>query len=49
MYTIIKQLHFPKMYIYKNAVDFVVTNKMTNNTKLNLKRFEKKKNQFMVE
>lgn len=30
------------MYIYKNAVDFVVTHKMTNNTKLNLKRFEKK-------
>lgn len=31
------------MYIYKNAVDFVVMHKMTNNTKLNLKRFEKKK------
>lgn len=34
------------MYIYKNAVDFVVTHKMTNNTKLNLKRFEKKTNSW---
>lgn len=29
------------MYIYKNAVDFVVTHKMTKQYKIKLKRFEK--------